>query len=118
MLPPELQGGPPPEMQGGPPPAEGLPPEIMALMGGGGMPPEPPMGDPAAGGESTVDILERMIEDAKLYIDTDEDEEDKHTMTKVLTILQGYLADEQKESQNAMQGKLSPKVMARAYGGQ
>jgi hypothetical protein len=95
-----------------------LPPEAMM----GGAPPmgPPPMGPPPApegGGESTTDILEQMIELSKLYIETDEDEEDKLTMTKVLQILQKYLADEQKEAQDAMSGKLSPKIMARAYGG-
>ena len=106
MLPPELAGG--GEMA---PPMGG--PGLESLMGGGAPPPAPA----PEGGESTTDILERMIEDAKLYIDTDEDEEDKHTMAKVLTILQGYLAEEQKEARDALGGKLSPKIMARAYGG-
>lgn len=109
MLPPELMGGgaSPPDMGGG------LPPGLEGLLGGGA-PAGPP---PAPEGGSTTDLLEQMIELAKTYIDTDEDEEDKHTMAKVLTILQGYLAEEQKEGREALGGKLSPKIMARAYGG-
>ena len=38
-------------------------------------------------------------------------------MTKVLQMLQKYLADEQAEQHDAMQGKLSPKILSRAYGG-
>lgn len=88
----------------------------MAAMGAapdmGMAPPEE-----AAPEESTLDILNRMIEDAKLYMEIDPDEEDKLTMAKVLTMLQGYLAAEQKEAQDAMQGKLSPKILSQAYGG-
>lgn len=103
-----MQGG----MQGG------MPPELASLLGGAGA---PPPGDPnmmpPQGGESTIDILRQMLDLAKLYMEVDEDEEDKMTMAKVLTMLQGYLAEEQRESQNAMQGKLSPKLLAQSYGG-
>ena len=54
--------------QGAPqaPPQGGIPPELAGLLGAGGPPPEQ-----VAPAESTLDILNRMIEDAKLYIDTD-----------------------------------------------
>ncbi len=113
----------------------GLPPELAALLGGGGgapMPGAPEMGpemgapppvdgapleaDPAAG-ESTIDIVTRMIEDAKLIMDTDEDEEDKLGFSKILQMLQKYMADEQRESTDAMQGKMSPRLLAQSYGG-
>lgn len=104
-----------PGMQGG------MPPELASLLGGAA----PPPGDPGMmppeqgpeGGESTIDILNQMLDLAKLYMEVDEDEEDKMTMAKVLTMLQGYLAAEQRESQDAMQGKLSPKLLAQSYGG-
>jgi hypothetical protein len=99
-----------------------MPPELASLLGGAA----PPQGDPGMmppeqgapeGGESTIDILNQMLDLAKLYMEVDEDEEDKMTMAKVLSILQGYLAAEQRESQDAMQGKLSPKLLAQSYGG-
>ena len=72
---------------------------------------------PEQGGESTIDILNQMLDLAKLYMEVDEDEEDKLTMAKVLQMLQGYLAAEQKEQQDAMQGKISPKLLAQSYAG-
>jgi hypothetical protein len=101
----------------------GMPPELASLLGGGGAPPPgdpgmmPPEQGAPEGGESTIDILNQMLDLAKLYMEVDEDEEDKMTMAKVLSILQGYLAAEQRESQDAMQGKLSPKLLAQSYGG-
>ena len=105
-----------------------LPPELAGLMGGSGGAPmggggdpmmggAPAQGEPAAGGEDTVTILTRMIEDAKSYIEAEQDEEDKLTMTKVLTTLQQYLADEQKEMDDMLGGKVSPRLMRRAIGG-
>ena len=104
-----------PGMQGG----TGMPPELASLLGGAAPPPGmmPPEQGAPEGGESTIDILNQMLDLAKLYMEVDEDEEDKMTMAKVLSILQGYLAAEQRESQDAMQGKLSPKLLAQSYGG-
>lgn len=100
----------------------------MSMLQGGGPAPAGMMDQAAAapdqgpdataqGGESTVDILNRMIQDAQDYLSVEQDEEDKLTMAKVLTMLQGYLAKEQKESDQAMQGKASPRLMRQAYGG-
>lgn len=110
MLPPEMMGGQDP-MAG----AGGQDPmaAIAGLMGGQGPAPTGPGGQ--AGG-STVDILRQMLDLGKQYLDVEQDEEDILTMTKVLQLLQGYLASEQKEQQDAMQGKLSPKLLAQSYG--
>lgn len=63
-------------------------------------------------------ILDRMIQDAQAFIKTQQtDPIDTETMGKVLQQLLGYKAKEQKDQQDAMQGKLSPKVMSKAYGG-
>ncbi len=106
-----------------------LPPELAALMGGGGgapmaggdpmagMAPEPAADPAAGGGDSTTSILERMIADAKLYVEVEQDEEDKLTMTKVLTTLQQYLADEQKETDDLLGGKVSPRALRKVSGG-
>lgn len=82
-----------------------------AMLGALGQ--QPPA--PQSGGD-TVDILRQMIDLAKNYIDAEQDEDDKLTMTKVLTTLQQYLAAEQKERDDAMQGKASPKMLRSVYG--
>lgn len=106
---------------------EGLPPELAALMGGGGgdpmagAAPDPMAGAPAPGqdadGEDTVAILERMIADAQKYLQVEQDEEDKLTMTKVLQQLQQYKANEQKETDDLLGGKVSPRALRRVAGG-
>lgn len=101
---------------GGPPPQGGGSP-LDALMGGGPPPVEEPEAAPDEGGGSTVEILDRMISDAMAYIDAETDEEDKATMTKVLSTLQGYKASEQKERDGMMQGKVTPKGMRKASSG-
>jgi hypothetical protein len=107
-----------------------LPPDLMAALGGGagdpgaGAPtvgpdagPAPTSDDSSAGGGSTTDILQRMIDDARSYLEVEQDEEDKLTMTKVLSQLQGYLAKEQKEQDDMLQGKASPRALRKATSG-
>lgn len=97
-----------------------LPPDMMAAIGGGeSSAPVPAGGEsaPSEGGESTTAILERMISDAQAYITAEKDPEDKLTMTKVLTTLQQYLAEEQKEQDDLLAGKASPKVLRKAASG-
>ena len=64
----------------------------------------PPPGMPASiphpeqGGDAEaqpIDLLKQMIDLAKQYVDVEPDEEDKATMTKVLSTLQQYLAKDQ-----------------------
>lgn len=95
---------------GGAPPGMGAPPPDPASNG-------PPPDPAAASGGSTSEILQQMIDLAKSYLDTEQDQEDLHTMTKVLAQLQSYLAREQKEEDGMMQGKMSPKAMRSAYSG-
>lgn len=101
-----------------------LPPDMMAAFGGAGADPsgapvdaQAPSEAPSEGGGSTTEILERMIADAQAYIEVEQDAEDKLTMTKVLTTLQGYLAAEQKEQDDLLAGKASPKVLRKAATG-
>lgn len=104
--------------------------DILGMIGGasasaegGALPPQvsPPPGatgqTQSMGGGDTVSILRQMIDLAKSYMEAESDEEDIATMTKVLQTLQQYLADEQAERDDAMQGKFSPKAMRAAYGG-
>lgn len=63
--------------------------------------------------ESTVEILRRMIEDAKRYIDVEQDPEDKATMSKILQTLLQYEADEQRERDSALGASPAVKYLRR-----
>lgn len=111
-----------------------LPPELLALLGGGGgdptqgaptpdptqsLPPDLGANDSSSQGDTSsdnpVDLIQQMIDLAKRYIEVEPDEEDKLTMTKnVLASLQQYLAKDQKEGEEMLQGKLSPRAVRRA----
>jgi hypothetical protein len=123
-----------------------VPPDLMALLQGGGDPsaaggaPVDGPQDPAAGApmdpsqgppsdqpdptssvgpdpQAAVDYLKQMIDLAKKYLDVEPDEEDKATMTKVMSQLQQYLAKDQSELDGAMSGSLSPRAMRKAGSG-
>lgn len=66
-----------------------------------------------AGAEAadTISILKQMLDLAQQYLVVEEDEEDKLTMTKVLQQLQGYLAEEQKEKDGMLQGKMPARAL-------
>jgi hypothetical protein len=115
-------------------------PNIAALIGGGGgapmgpggpegpmgpggppMGPEAPTGPPGGPGEDEgpgdpVSILREMVDLARTYLDVEQDDEDLAAMTKVLSQLQKYLADEQKQAQTAMGISPQQKAMGRMMG--
>ena len=103
-----------------------MPPDLMSMLGGGG-PQGPPPGPPAPpaspaspegdGGGSTSDVIKEMISAAMAYLDIEDDEQEKAQMTAVLKSLQDFLAREQKEEQDAMGGKMSPRLLSKAYSG-
>ena len=47
----------------------------------------------------------------------EQDEEDLMALEKIGTLVQGLLARNAKEATDAMAGKLSPRMLAQAYGG-
>lgn len=83
-------------------------PEMMSLLQGGaqaGPPPGHPPSITIGGGgseEKPIEILTRMIDDAKAYMSVEPDEEDKATMAQLLAKLQGYLAKDQKDREAAL----------------
>lgn len=119
--------------------ADQLPPDLMALLGGGGAPdpsaapagpdaaaqgPVDPSQDPASvpaqdgsPDGDPVEILTQMIDLAMKYLDVEPDEEDKSTMTKVLQQLQQYKAKDQADADAALGGKVSPKLMRKVGSG-
>lgn len=115
-----------------------LPPELMALLqGGGGQDPsggqgpsggqdpnEPPESSPQDATEDAselpddpVGLIQLMIAAAKKYMDVEPDEEDKLTMAKnVLANLQQYLAKDQKDGEQMLSGTISPRALRKAGG--
>lgn len=61
--------------------------------------------------------FDRMLSDALALASGDMSEQNKLAIQKVMTELQKIKAAEEKESEGMMQGKLSPGLMRRAYGG-
>ena len=108
--------------QGGPPPG-GLPPELLALLQGGagmgvgaagsaaGAPLEPDDDDQAL---NEGDRLDRMLSDALILADGDLSEQNKLAIQQVMTLVQKIKAGEEKDSEQMLQGKLSPSMMRRA----
>lgn len=117
---PPLGGGGPPMGDpmmggGGPPVGGGPPPGLEGLLGGGmggpeGMPPE------EEGGGSEIDILSEMLESAMEYMRVASDDIEKEKMMRAAAIVQGLLASNQKEAEQA--GGIGPaqKGMAKAIG--
>jgi hypothetical protein len=101
----------------------GLPPELMAAIGGAGA-------DPAAGGlppgpadatanapTDNLQFLQDAIDAAKQYVDVEDDEVHKQTALQCIAKLQSILADEQKGSDDLLQGKPNPRALRRAASG-
>ncbi len=63
---------------------------------------------------TSQEILEDMIEDAMLFLDTDQDEQDRFKMTKILSMLQEFLATEQKERDQALGLTATNRVLRRS----
>lgn len=118
-----------------------VPPELMALLQGGGgapqqggMPPQggapAPSGDPdtqpeggsplygggGVGGDNT-DALRAALDALQSYAQGEDDEQNVQTVLKCVTALQGILASEEKMVDGAMGGKADPRAMRRLTGG-
>jgi hypothetical protein len=115
MLPPEMMGGAPSPEAGGQDPLAAM----MGMLGGGGGPEGPPAGPPAPeGGGSNVDALQAALEALTAYVDGEDDEIHIQTALKCLAQLQSILADEQKSSDDMLQGKSTPRALRKATSGQ
>lgn len=86
-----------------------MPPEISALMGGGQQPQE-------ESGGNALDLIREALELVRQYAQQEESEQGTLEAEKITTLLQGLLATEEKELDDAMQGKASPRLLRQAYG--
>lgn len=74
-------------------------------------PPEPEgQGGPA-------DLYQQIISLLSQAQEVEDSEQDKLALEKVRTLIQQLLADEEREEEEAMAGKMSPGLLKRAYGG-
>lgn len=92
----------------------------MLLGGGGGAAAPaspPPSAEPSSeGGGDVTTMLQDMLALAGEYLSQEETETNKLTMQKVTTMIQQILAEEEKELQGALQGKMSPSLLQKSYG--
>lgn len=87
-----------------------VPPELMAMMQGGGMPPPgmamgpPPMGPEMEEGppQDTASFIQDLIEHARQYDEIERDPQDLAVMAKIIAQLRQLLAAQQKEADAAM----------------
>lgn len=94
----------------------------MALHGGAGagggvaapMPPEAPRAP--SGGASDTAIAKTVEQHLIEAVQAIRDPALKATFSTAINALHKYLAQDQKEHEQALGGKLSPKLMARAHG--
>lgn len=93
----------------------GIPQELMALLGGGGGAPAPEA--PAPEGGDASELIRQALELVRQYAQQEESEQGTLDAEKITTLLQQILAMEEKELDDAMQGKASPKMLRNAYGG-
>ena len=84
-------------------------------MAGAGMPAEMPPAE--GGGGSSEDFARSMLDLINEWRQVEADEEDLLMLEQVSTLVQKLLTRNSKEAMDAMQGKLSPRMMAQAYGG-
>lgn len=99
----------------------GVDPPVEELFGPGGPPPSgglPPGGSPEGGDDLPPTArFDRIIRDVRalLTVDGEWSQQDKLKISKVESFLQELLAGREREEEQALQGKLSPGVMKRAY---
>ena len=92
---------------------------MQALMGGGaGAPAGPPQGPSSDGGEggNATDLIRQALELVRQYAQQEESEQNTLDAEKITTLLQQILSNEEKELDDAMQGKASPRMLRSAYG--
>jgi hypothetical protein len=102
---------------GGPP---GLPPELMAALGHGLAPVGGPGSEAPPEEQNEDELLSKIINDIHSFLKVASDEDDKVTAATCLASFQKLRAKDQSETDGAMQGKVSPRLVrktAAAQGG-
>ena len=93
---------------------------IMDMIGqmGQGQPPPETSPQPQPEGEGDVlGIIRQALDLVRQYAQQEQDDENTLRAEKISTLLAEILANEQKEIDQALQGKASPRVLRQAYAG-
>jgi len=89
----------------------GMPPELASLVGGG------VGGGDVAEPQDAEDYVQAMLDMIASWRQAESDPEDLLVLEKISTLLQQISTGRAKEASDAMQGKLSPRILAQSYGG-
>jgi len=98
---------------------QGLPATIGGPGGGGipaPMPPAAPLPGAGGGGQSDTQLAKSAEQHLMQMVQAVHDPTLKATFSTAIAALHKYLAQDQKEHQQALQGKFSPRIMAKASG--
>ncbi len=97
---------------------------MAGISGGGEMGGGPPPGDPSQGPPpeeslSESDRIQRVLEDlmALSAKSSGYTEQDKSGVQQAMSILQKIRANEERENNDALGGKMSPRLLQKAYSG-
>lgn len=91
-----------------------IPPELLAMLAQqGGGPQGPPPGPQDQGG-SHSDQIRELLDLAREVAANADDDIEAATLEKVTTMLAQILADQQKQDQGLVQGKMDPRALTRA----
>lgn len=90
-----------------------LSPDVLAALSGAA---QPQNTAPADGG-SSLDLIRQALDAVRGYAQQENDEQNVLAAEQITTLLQKLLANEQKEQDDAMAGKASPRLLRQAYGG-
>ncbi len=102
----------------------GVPPQIAAMMGGGGPGGPPPgmgPGGPPSGGDSgdhpAIQFLKVAMDNLQKYEQAEKDPEDQAVAAKVYALLRALLAKDQKEADAATGASPAVKYVRKASSG-
>lgn len=94
--------------------SQGLPPDLAQAIGAGGS----QGGDPGPQEQDEVQLLSNIIDDIHQFMKVAVDEDDKSVAATCLANFQKIRAKDQQETDGAMQGKTTPRMVRKAAAAQ
>lgn len=90
---------------------------LAALLGGGGDPALQGGMQDGAEPQDSEGYVQAILDMISQWRQDEQDPQDLLVLEKISTLLQGITTGRAKEAQDAMQGKLSPRILAQSVGG-
>lgn len=87
-----------------------IPPDLAAMLQGGGAPAPP---EQQSSGGSPSEVLRQILQLCDQYRQVEQDDIDLLEIEKISTQVQNLLANQQKEQDDLLQGKASPRALRR-----